>query len=186
MEPIQRLRSDVAAPYTGLGHCTPEALAELGPLLCLHDATDPHLLSGWSRAVRVMATISLDSDGPCESLRFFDASGQGCWRLHLLPDSDCHAWERLLSRLPVQADPGQPRTGRAFGWKHAATPQWRACALRLHALPESRDRTRLAATDVRLSNLGRSCAQRLIRQAGAAPGIDATEIATPLMPVWAH
>ncbi|MFY2763746.1 Hemin transport protein [Arenimonas sp. MALMAid1274] len=160
-------RDPITAPAApGLSACTPEALSALGPLLCLHDAADPHLLSGWTRAVRVHAAIRLDSDGPCESLHFYDACGQACWRLHLLPDSDCHAWEHLLARLPVHTDgDAAPRTG-LFGRKHAAAPRWRACALRLHALPEERSPLRLAATDVRLSPLGRGCAQRLIRQAG--------------------
>lgn len=157
----------------GLAACTPEALSALGPLLCLHDSACPHLLSGWSRAVRVHASIRLDSDGPCESLQFFDAQDHACWRLHLLPDSDFLAWEHLLARLPVEHD--RPGKGwlQCLGWHRATLPRWRACALRLHSLPEERSRARLAATEVRLSTLGLSCAQRLIAQAGASPGLDA-------------
>lgn len=186
MEPIHSLRLAATARSSGLAACTPEALSALGPLLCLHDAADPHVMSGWSRAVRVHAAISLDSDGPCESLCFFDSDGVACWRLHLLPDSDCHAWEHLLGRLPVEADRTRTWSLRSLGWKHAATPRWRACALRLHSLPEERSPARLAATDVRLSALGRSCAQRLIRQAGAAAGIDAVDPPGPAMLAWAH
>lgn len=154
--------------------CAPEALAALGPLLCLHAAADPHLLTGWSRAVRLIAAIRLDSDGPWEALRFFDAAGACCWCLHLLPDSDFHAWERLLQCLPVEADRAASLCASAWPWRRAPQPRWRACALRLHVLPEGRGSARLAATDVRLSKLGHSCAQRITRQAGASAGMEAS------------
>jgi hypothetical protein len=143
--------------------CPPETLAALGPLLCLHDSADPHLLAGWTRAVRVAASVSLDSDGPTESLCFFDAQGRGCWCLQRLPDSDFHAWERLMSALPIAANPWAATRLRSE--KRSAHPAWRACALRLHALPGTRGGARLAAADVSLSPLGQVCARRL---AGAA------------------
>ena len=139
-----------------------------------------------SRAVRLTALIRLDSDGPWEALRFFDAAGACCWCLHLLPDSDFHAWERLLECLPVEADRAASLCASAWPWKRAAQSRWRACALRLHALSEGRGSTRLAATDVRLSKLGRSCAQRITRQAGASAGLEAPA-SWPGVPVsWAH
>lgn len=143
--------------------CVPETLAALGPLLCLHDSADPHLLAGWTRAVRMAASVRLDSDGPAESLCFFDAAGRGCWCLQRLPDSDFHAWERLVVTLPITTDPLAP--SRIRWGKRSASPAWRACALRLHALPGTRGGARLAAADVSLSPLGQACALRL---AGAA------------------
>lgn len=139
--------------------CLPETLASLGPLLCLHDSTDPHLLAGWTRAVRMAASVRLDSDGPTESLCFFDAHGRGCWCLQRLPDSDFHAWERLVETLPLVADSTAAMAPR---WaRRSALPAWRACALRLHALPGTGGGARLAAADVRLSPLGEACARRL-------------------------
>lgn len=147
--------------------CMPETLAALGPLLCLHDSADPHLLAGWTRAVRLVASVQLHSDGPTESLCFFDARGQGCWCLQRLPDSDFHAWERLVATLPLATHPLATSCRR---WeKRSARPAWRACALRLHALPGTSGGARLAAADVSLSPLGQACARRL---AGAASAMD--------------
>jgi len=147
--------------------CTPETLVALGPLLCLHDSADPHLLAGWTRAVSMAASVRLDSDGPTESLCFFDARGHVCWCLQRLPDSDFHAWERLMMVLPTATDALLASNSRRG--KRSARPAWRACALRLHALPGTRGGARLAAADVSLSPLGQACARRL---AGAALAMD--------------
>jgi len=146
--------------------CVPETLAALGPLLCLHASADPHLLAGWTRAVRMAASVRLDSDGPSESLCFFDAQGRGCWCLQRLPDSDFHAWEKLVVTLPLTADPALAIAVRSG--KRRASPAWRACALRLYALPGAHGGAKLAAADVNLSPLGRACARRLAGAAFAA------------------
>jgi hypothetical protein len=145
--------------------CTPAALATLGPLLCLHVDDDAHLLDGWRRATTLLASVHLDSDGPCEALRFFDTRGECCWQLHLLPDSDFHAWENLLSRLPAADAAPLPRAA-AWTWRRQPAPRWRACALRLHALDAGPSR-RLAVADTRLSPLGQACATRIARRGGA-------------------
>jgi hypothetical protein len=145
--------------------CTPTALAALGPLLCLHVDGDSHLLDGWRRATTLLASVHLDNDGPCEALRFFDDRGECCWQLHLLPDSDFHAWENLLARLPATDALPVPRAG-AWSWRRQPAPRWRACALRLHALEAGTSR-RLAVADTRLSPLGQVCANRIAHSAGA-------------------
>lgn len=152
------------ATPTPLPDLAPRALADLGPVLCLHAAGDPHPLAGWARARRVAARVRLDSEGPDEALCFFDADGRCCWRLHVLPDSDFLAWSRLLEALPRDADGDQ-----APAWfercRRAVRPRWRACALRLHAIPDTRGALRLAAADVDLSPLGEDWARRVARGA---------------------
>src|SRR3546814_322387 len=71
--------------------CTPPLLASLGPVLCLYRVADSHVLTGYHCAADVRAMVHLDSDGPQEALLFFDRLRQPCWRLYLLPDSDCLA-----------------------------------------------------------------------------------------------
>lgn len=145
----------------------PEALAALGPLLCLHASCDAHLLSGWTRATGSFLWATLDSHGPSEGICFLDAQGACCWQLQRLPDSDFLGWERLLSSLPC----ARPGTGNRSAWtRHwpaCASSRWRGCAVRLHSLPDATGATRLAATDVTLSGLGEDCAVRLARRAGA-------------------
>ena len=178
MSPLLAANDPADAAAVGIGACPPDALSALGPVLCLHGAADAHLLSGWTRAQRLLALVQLDSDGPSEALHFLDEAGTDCWRLHLLPDSDFHAWERLLSRLPVQAEtPSAWR--RLWSGKRRIAPHWHACALQLHVIADPRGGTRLAATDVGLSRLGQACAQRIAKGAGIAGiAFDAT------MPEW--
>ncbi|HQZ31026.1 MAG TPA: Hemin transport protein [Arenimonas sp.] len=145
----------------------PENLAALGPVLCLHAATDPHLLSGWTRATHSYASVTLDSDGPCEGICFLDAAGACCWQLQRLPDSDFMGWEQLLSTLPRSADAPLRPSHWLRHWPACISKRWRGCAVRLHTLPGPRGSARLAATDVALSGLGQGCAQRLARFAGA-------------------
>lgn len=182
MSPLLAANDPADARAVGIRACPPEALSALGPLLCLHGAGDAHLLSGWSRAQRLMAQVRLDSDGPSEALHFYDEAGNCSWRLYLLPDSDFHAWERLLSQLPVEAE--TPSGWRRF-WSRdrRVVPQWHACALRLHTIADAQGGVRLAATDVGLSNLGQACARRIAQQVGAA-GF-ASDVAMP-EPHWAH
>ena len=164
-------RPPVAALETAA--CPPDALASLGPVLCLHAEGDPHLLSGLRRAARVIAQIRLDSDGPHEQLRFLDAGGACCWRLHLLPDSDYLAWERLLSRLPVESETPARRSA-APPWRRSVAPRWRACAVRLHSIAEGGGQC-LAVSDVVLSSLGLACARRIVDE-GLLPGLKAVPV----------
>lgn len=175
MAPLLAATHSVDAKAVGIHFRMNEALGALGPLLCLHAPADPHLLSGWRRACTVRAHVRLDSDGPHEALHFFDTDGVGCWRLYLLPDSDFHAWERLLATLPVHVD--GVASGRRF-WrsKRMALPQWHACALRLHAVSDSAGGIQLATADVVLSPLGRACAQRIAERNSRGE--------TPARPGW--
>ncbi len=152
--------------------CPPQALGALGPLLCLHDAADPHLMTGWRRAQHLLAEVHLDSDGPCEALRFYDAAGQCCWRLYLLPDSDFHAWERLLAALPVLSE-GWRAAPRVWAGRHGGSACWQASPLRLHAIAGSSatQGVQLAAADVELSPLGAACARRIAHHSGAFAGV---------------
>ena len=113
----------LAAFSTRLPHglaLPPEKLAALGPLLCLHASCDPHLLSGWTRAIASFAWATLDTHGPCEGICFVDADGACCWQLQRLPDSDFLGWDRLLASLPS----AQPATGKRSAW----TRHWPTCA----------------------------------------------------------
>ncbi len=152
-----------AAPVPAPADIAPAALAALGPVLCLHDAREPHPLSGWRRAVSAHVCIRLDNDGPSEAICFEDREGRHCWQLHRLPDSDFLAWEHVAARLP-QASASAP----APGWlgRRSARPAWRPCALRLHAVPGLLPPLALAAADVDLSAAGRVVAERIARRLG--------------------
>lgn len=151
--------------------CTPSLLASLGPVLCLRRLDDANALTGHSAARRVRAWVCLTAEGPCEALLFFDALHRPCWRLYLLPDSDCLAWERAVSGLEHMSAPASPCRAND-GW-HAPVrrllrnPVWHACPLRLHAVPGADSRTRLAASDATLSETGWRAAQRIARAEGA-------------------
>lgn len=137
------------------------SLCALGPVLCLQAARDPHPLSGWSRARFAAACVQLDADGPRESVCFFTAEGEACWQLHLLPDSDFLAWSQLLEQLPsLHGEARQPSYWLAR-CRQVVRPAWRACALRLHLIPECSGDAALAAADVRLSPLGKDRARRI-------------------------
>ncbi|TNJ33021.1 Hemin transport protein [Arenimonas terrae] len=163
MAPLLAANPSVPATVVGIHRCPVELLGALGPVLCLHAPSDPHPLTGWRRARKVRAQVRLDSDGPHEALHFLDADGRDCWRLYLLPDSDFHAWERLLASLPVHVDGPHAGQGRWRG-KRSVLPHWQACALRLHPVPEPAGGIQLAAAEVLLSPLGRSRVQRLADQ----------------------
>ena len=145
------------------------SLCALGPVLCLQAASDPHPLSGWSRAQFAAACVQLHADGPRESVCFFTETGEACWQLHLLPDSDFLAWSHLLDQLPSL----HPDALHARHWlarcRQVVRPAWRACALRLHPIPECSGDTALAATDVLLSPLGEERARRIHRDISLAP-----------------
>lgn len=161
---------------------TPEALAALGTVLCVYrsrcgDGLGGEL-GGWQQAVRAEAWCGIDSDGWQECLQFRDRSGDCCWRLYLLPDSDFLAWERLQQALPrVDAphaacrDCGLGRDDGVAGrlWRrlslHLGGERWQLSALRLHALASSQGgpSTTLAASLAALSPLGTDMLQRIAR-----------------------
>ncbi|MFA5683377.1 MAG: Hemin transport protein [Lysobacteraceae bacterium] len=146
-----------------------EALAAIGPLLCLFRASDPHPLSGWTQARWAMHCVSIDSDGPRETIAFFDALGQACWQLCLLPDSDYLSWDRMAESLPTHTlELLEPVVGggrRCQAAQVVGQPLWRACPLRLHQVSDSQAGGRLAAACPALSDPGRREAQRLARRA---------------------
>ncbi len=153
-----------------IGACPPESLARLGPVLCLYRASETHVLSGLAWATRVQPVIRIDSDGPCESLRFLDAALRPCWQLCLLPDSDFLAWDDAVSNLgaPISAQPMAiaHRRGGAAIELAVGNPLWRACALQLHVVSMSNAPGRLATAPVALSQAGERAAERIARAAG--------------------
>ena len=155
-----------------IGPCTPESLAMLGPLLCLYRSVETHVLSGLDWAVDVSPSIRIDADGPCEALTFFDAAHRPCWQLDLLPDSDYLAWDKVLSTLedPAPSVPAPKLEQQGWAAIHLAigNPIWRACALRLHAVPERNAPCRLAAAQAVLSDAGLRAAERIARSTGAS------------------
>lgn len=154
----------------------PQQLASLGTVLCLYRPQHGGELSGWAQAVRVESRAGVDSDGLRESLLFFDANNDCCWRLCLLPDSDFLAWDRLLAALPC-SDMAQTNSGIAERlWKRLAGrllgEQWHACVLQLHALPGNAARQFvLAASQAPISALGAVTARRIAQGEGAEENI---------------
>ena len=149
----------------------PRQLAALGTVLCLYRPQYGSELSGWAQAVRVEARIGVESDGLRESLMFFDREGRCCWHLWLLPDSDFVAWDRLAASLPNHdACASQAGIGERL-WQRLARrltgENWRACALRLHALPQPLATPLLAASLAPLSVLGAATARDIARAEGA-------------------
>lgn len=149
----------------------PRQLAALGTVLCLYRPQYGSELSGWAQAVRVEARIGVESDGLRESLMFFDREGRCCWHLWLLPDSDFVAWDRLAASLPnhdacaLQAGIGERLWQRLA--RRLTGENWRACALRLHALPQPLATPLLAASLAPLSVLGAATARDIARAEGA-------------------
>jgi hypothetical protein len=155
----------------------PRQLAALGTVLCLYRPQQGGELSGWAQAARVEAHAGVGSDGLRESLRFFDRDGRDCWRLCLLPDSDFLAWDELAARLPQHAPAEQREAGIGDRlWQRLARrltgEQWRACALRLHALPQPFAPPALAASPAALSALG-------VAKAHEIAGAEAAELDLP-------
>ncbi|MEL1263558.1 Hemin transport protein [Pseudoxanthomonas putridarboris] len=154
---------------------TSRQLAGLGTVLCLYRTQHGSELAGWHQAVRVEACTGVDSDGLNESLLFFDAEDRCCWRLFLLPDSDFVAWDRLLGSLPARSESACGSLGERL-WRRLAgrllSGQWRACALRLHAVPQehnvqARVSPSLAASLATVSPLGVATARRIALAEGA-------------------
>lgn len=89
-----------ALAHVSLQALPADALAGVGPLLCLFPVTRRSEIGALGEAASVCAECCIDDDGIRESLRFIDDDGITCLRLFLLPDSDYHAWERLREGLP--------------------------------------------------------------------------------------
>lgn len=116
-------------------------LASLGTVLCVYRSSYGGELGGWAQAVSAESWCGIDSDGWHECLQFCDRSGQCCWRLYLLPDSDFFAWEQLTAQLPrgeTQPSPGDGIATRL--WRRMASrvggERWLASVLRLHTMPQ--------------------------------------------------
>ena len=149
----------------------PRQLAALGTVLCLYRPQHGSELSGWAQAVRVETHVGVECDGLRESLVFFDCEGHCCWHLWLLPDTDFVAWDRLAASLPtreptvVQAGIGERLWQRLA--RRLTGENWRACAIRLHALPQPFEAPKLAASVAPLSTLGAATARDIARAEGA-------------------
>ncbi len=149
----------------------PQQLAALGTVLCLYRPQHGGELSGWAQSVRVEAQVGVESDGLRESLIFFDREDRCCWRLWLLPDSDFLAWDRLSALLPHRdAAESVDGIGERL-WQRLARRltghSWRACILRLHALPPAPALPVLSASPTPLSALGVATAREIARAEGA-------------------
>ncbi|MDR7191635.1 Hemin transport protein [Luteimonas terrae] len=153
---------------------TPSQLAALGTVLCLHRPGAARALGGWSSARRAEAHAGLDLDGMHESLRFFDADEACCWQLHLLPDSDFLAWDRLADHLPRCSEVAPGGIGERL-WRNLAQRMrggaWEASVLRFQSVPAVPEAggPMLVASPGALSQLGIACARRIARGHGIAP-----------------
>lgn len=160
------LGSTVAARRSPAPLPTAAQLAGLGPVLCVHRASEPPLL-GWTRARRAVTSCGIDSDGFEEALLFYDDDDRCCWRLHLLPDSDFLAWDALCGLLPTQpasdanAGPGERLWQRLAGRLRAG--RWRCSVLRLHAVQLPKQACALALSNDTLTRTGLQAAQRIAR-----------------------
>lgn len=150
----------------------PRQLAALGTVLCLYRPQQGSELAGWNQAVRARIQVGVESDGLRESLLFFDRDDNCCWRLCLLPDSDFLAWDQLGTQLPSIHAAGN--AGRGVGerlWQRLARrltgEQWRACPVRLHAMPQAAASPVLAASLTTVSVLGAATTREIVRAEGA-------------------
>lgn len=166
--PMPMPRADRAMRATCLP--SPPELAALGTVLCLYRARSGGELGGWRRALHVEAAATVDSDGMREALVFRDATGDCCWQLFLLPDTDFLAWERLAARLPLQRVVADARAGLAERMLQRLSGrtrhgEWQASVLRLHARRTRHAHVRdvLAATVSAVSPLGAAAARTIAR-----------------------
>lgn len=150
----------------------PQQLAALGTVLCLYRLQHGSELAGWAQAAYAEATVGVDSDGLRESVRFFDSEGRCCWRLHLLPDSDFLAWDRMMTSLPRVQETTENGNVAERLWRRMAgrllSRHWRACTVRLYALTQGASPV-LAASLASVSALGAATARRIVD----AEGVDA-------------
>lgn len=149
----------------------PLQLAALGTVLCLYRPRYGGELCGWAEATRAEVEVGVGNDDLRENLRFYNCHGRDCWRLCLLPDSDFLAWDRLIERLPRHPDVHREAGIGDRLWQRLACrltgDQWRACALRLHALPQPFAPPALAASLAALSALGAASARDIARAEAA-------------------
>lgn len=159
-------------PHANAALPRPQQLAALGTVLCLYRPQQGSELAGWNQAVRAQLQAGVESDGLRESLLFFDRDDQCCWRLCLLPDSDFLAWDQLSANLPIQP----PASAAARGvserlWQRLARrltgEHWRACPVKLHALPQEHAASALAASLTPVSTLGAATTRAIMRAEGA-------------------
>ncbi|WP_368561686.1 Hemin transport protein [Pseudoxanthomonas sp. UTMC 1351] len=167
----------------------PQQLAALGTVLCLYRLQHGTELAGWAQAAYAEAAVGVDSDGLRESVRFFDRDGRCCWRLHLLPDSDFLAWDRMMTSLPCAQETTERERGVAerLWWRMAGRllgGHWRACTVRLYALARGASPV-LAASLAPVSPLGATTARRIVDAEGVEvdivsrrPGYEALLTAT--------
>ena len=149
----------------------PQQLSALGTVLCLYRLQHGTELAGWAQAAYAEAAVGVDSDGLRESVRFFDHEGRCCWRLHLLPDSDFLAWDRMMASLPGTHEAMESEQGVAERlWRRLAGRlhggRWRACAVRLYALTQAGASPVLAASLAPVSPLGATTARRIVDAEG--------------------
>lgn len=157
-----RWQGAASLPAPGMPH--PGQLAALGIVLCLYRPALGGELEGWRRACSLAAGQQLDSEGLQERLDFFDAQGECCWQLCLLPDSDFLAWDRLVAGLPPATDMMAGGLAERL-WRRLAQrlrgDGWQGTLLRLRAAgPLGMTLAAQAATP---SPLGRQVARRLCR-----------------------
>lgn len=168
---------------------TPRTLAALGPVLCLHRESES-ALAGALRARDVRRCACIDSDGPRERLCFRDATGDECWRLYALPDSDLLAWEHCVGRARAHPESTQATPGLTERlWRGLADAlsarRWRATAIRLHAVSVGGG-WRLASSEPVLSSVGAELARRIVRAEGATMGAGSLSAASSPVDIRWH
>lgn len=104
----------------------------------------------------LLAGCAITIEGPREWLDCLDREGRCRARLHLLPDTDYLAWDRLLN----QAQPVRP--GKPSRWLRRPRPAW-ATVLRFHTRRLAGLSVLGAAACPRLSALGRQLAEQIAR-----------------------
>ncbi len=158
-------------PRTSVAALGTDALAGVGPLLCLYPSRGGEL-SAWRSATAVCAESCVDTDGVRESLRFLDAGGRSCLRLFLLPDSDYGAWESVRARLPCVAGESRSRVCAACTLYRLCTGEcgWQASLLRV--MPGAGERGASLGWAA-VSEIGRGLARRIALAEGVAPPVGA-------------
>jgi hypothetical protein len=149
---------------------SPERLAAVATVLCVHPRRHRDALDGWLAACSAERVSRQDGDSACEALLFRDAAGRVCWRLYLLPDSDFLAWDDAAAELPAHRG-GEARSGLwarlRRRWLRRLRGRWQAQVLRLQVLRDDAGHCVLLADGAELSALGHARAQRIAAGEGA-------------------
>jgi hypothetical protein len=155
-----------------------DALAGLGPLLCLSRTRDT-LLSGWRRAVACEYAACVDSSGMRECLRFRTADGDCCWQLYALPEDDFLAWERLIAIMPEGAPCEMSSCLAERMWRSVSDAllgrRWRASLIRIHAFlgRDGNEQRCLAISQPTVAPFSLAIAHRIAHAEGAElPSLD--------------